>query len=102
MIDGAVEQWLAEEALAHGLVDQVVESGTAMQAAEDMAQAVLQRGARATELTKMMIGAAEGEERERVIESLAGALAAGSDELAEGLAAFREKRKPDFSKGDTE
>ncbi|MCJ8309655.1 MAG: enoyl-CoA hydratase/isomerase family protein [Rhizobiaceae bacterium] len=96
------EVFTAEEALAHGLVDQVVESGTAMQAAEDMAQAVLQRGARATELTKMMIGAAEGEERERVIESLAGALAAGSDELAEGLAAFREKRKPDFSKGDTE
>ena len=96
------EVFTADEALAHGLVDQVVESGTAMQAAEDMAQAVLQRGARATELTKMMIGAAEGEERERVIESLAGALAAGSDELAEGLAAFREKRKPDFSKGDTE
>ena len=96
------EVFTADEALAHGLVDQVVESGTAMQAAENVAQAVLQRGPRATELTKMMIGAAEGEERERVIESLAGALAAGSDELAEGLAAFREKRKPDFSKGDTE
>ena len=94
------EVFSADEALALGLVDQVVESGAAMAAAENAAQMVLQRGSRATELTKMMINAAEGEERERVIESLAGALAAGSDELAEGLNAFREKRKPDFSKGE--
>lgn len=94
------EVFAAEEALALGLVDRVVARGEAMQAAEDAAQVVLERGARATELTKMMINASEGEERERVIESLAGALAAGSDELAEGLAAFREKRKPDFSKGE--
>ena len=96
------ELFTAEEALGHGLVDRVVETGEAMKVAEEAAQAVLQRGARATELTKMMINAAEGEERERIVESLAGALAAGSAELAEGLAAFREKRKPDFSKGDDE
>ena len=94
------EVFSADEALTLGLVDQVVESGAAMEAAEIAAQMVLERGSRATELTKMMINAAEGEERERVIESLAGALAAGSDELAEGLNAFREKRKPDFSQGE--
>ena len=44
----------------------------------------------------MLINAAEGEERERVLESLAGAIAAGSEDLAEGLAAFTEKRKPRF------
>ncbi len=49
-------------------------------------------------LTKMMINAAEGEERERVIEAMAGAIAAGSDELSEGLAAFREKRDARFGK----
>lgn len=46
----------------------------------------------------MLINAAEGEERERVLESLAGAIAAASDDLREGLTAFRERRKADFSK----
>ena len=46
----------------------------------------------------MMINAAEGEELERVVEALAGALAAGSPDLAEGLAAFREKRPATFGK----
>ena len=96
------ELFTAEEALAQGLVDRVVEPGEGLKVAEETAQAVLRRGARATELTKMVINAAEGEERERILESLAGALAAGSSELAEGLAAFREKRTPDFAKGDDE
>ena len=48
----------------------------------------------------MMVNAAEGEERERVIEALAGNIAAASDELAEGLAAFREKRPPNFGEGE--
>jgi enoyl-CoA hydratase/carnithine racemase len=47
----------------------------------------------------MMVAAAEGEERERVVEALAGALAAGSAELREGLAAFREKRAPRWEDG---
>lgn len=92
------ETFTAEEALTLGLVDQVVPSGEGSAAAEKVATTVLARGQRATELTKMMINAAEGEERERVIESLAGALAAGSEELAEGLAAFKEKRQPNFRK----
>ena len=50
----------------------------------------------------MLINAAEGEERERVLEALAGAIAAGSDELAEGLAAFREKRPARFGADPTE
>ena len=90
------EVFSAEEAAALGIVDQVVPTGEAMAAAEAAAERVLARGPRATELTKMMVNEAEGEERERVIEALAGTIAAGSDDLAEGLAAFRSKRKPDF------
>jgi enoyl-CoA hydratase len=90
----------AEQALELGLVDRVVPTGEAMSTAEEIAMTVLKRGPRATELAKMMINAAEGEERERIVESLAGALAAGSDELEEGLSAFRDKRTPDFGKGD--
>lgn len=91
----------AEEALGLGLVDRVVPTGQGMAEAEAVAQAALSRGPRAVELAKMMIAAAEGEERERVIEALAGTVAAGGAELAEGLAAFRARRKPDFTGEDT-
>lgn len=92
------EVFTAEEALSLGIVDQVVDTGKAMAAAEQVAERVMARGPQATAVTKMMINAAEGEERERVIEAMAGALAAGSDELVEGLTAFREKRAPNFGK----
>ena len=92
------EVFSADEALALGLVDCVAPSGEGLRAAEAVAERVLGRGPRATELTKMMINAAEGEELERVVEALAGALAAGSPDLAEGLAAFREKRPATFGK----
>lgn len=91
----------ADEALSLGIVDAVVDTGAGMAAAEAAAARVIARSPRATELTKLLISAAEGEERERVLEALAGTLAAGSPDLAEGLSAFREKRTPDFGREDT-
>ncbi|MEO6299207.1 MAG: enoyl-CoA hydratase/isomerase family protein [Paracoccaceae bacterium] len=91
------EVFTAEQAMDLGIVDQVVPTGDGMVAARQVAARVMERSARANELTKMLINAAEGEDGERVLESLAGELAAGSADLAEGLAAFREKRKPRFS-----
>ncbi len=90
------EVYTAEEALLLGLVDQVVATGEGQAAAETAAARVLQRAPRATELTKMLINAAEGEENERVVDALAGAAAAASGDLAEGLSAYREKRPPRF------
>lgn len=90
------EVFTAQQALALRLVDHVVPTGKGAELAEEMAQNVLTRSPRATELAKMMINAAEGEERERVIEALAGTIAAGSEDLAEGLSAFREKRPPNY------
>lgn len=90
------EVFSAEQAGSLGIVDQVVGTGEGLAAAEEAANRILHRGPRATELAKMLVNAAEGEERDRVIEALAGALAAGSDDLAEGLAAFREKRPARF------
>ncbi|MBK5932398.1 enoyl-CoA hydratase/carnithine racemase [Rhodovulum imhoffii] len=88
----------AENALAEGLVDKVVGQGEALGAARETAAAVLRRSPLATELTKMLLNAAEGEERERVLESLAGRIAAASADLREGVAAFKEKRPADFTK----
>ena len=91
------EIFSAKEAHEKGIVDEVVATGQGLNRARDIAERVVARGPFATEATKMLINAAEGEERERVMEALAGTAAAHSDDLQEGLAAFREKRKPDFS-----
>ena len=90
------EVFSSEQALALGLVDLIVPTGEGMAAALAAADRVMTRSARATELTKMLINVAEGEEHGRIVEVLAGQIAAGSDELAEGLAAFHAKRKPRF------
>ncbi len=90
------EVFSAEDALALGLVDRVVPTGQGAAAAQKAAASVLQRSPRATELTKMLINVAEGEESERAVEALAGAAAASSDDLPEGLAAYREKRPARF------
>jgi enoyl-CoA hydratase/carnithine racemase len=92
----------ADQALQLGLVDQVVETGSGMAAAEKVADRIINRSARATELSKMLINAAEGEERERVLESMAGAIAAASAELQEGLQAFAEKRAPRYKDVDAD
>jgi len=90
------EVFTASQALSLGIVDRVVDTGQAMAAAQQAAAQILARSPRATELAKMMVNAAEGEERERIIEALAGTIAAGTEDLTEGLAAFREKRNPNF------
>lgn len=90
------ETFTAGEALKLGIVDHVVETGTAMQKSRDMAVKIAARGPVATEITKMLVNAAEGEERERVLEGIAGALAAGTVDLREGVSAFAEKRPPKF------
>ncbi|THF57076.1 enoyl-CoA hydratase/isomerase family protein [Ollibium composti] len=86
----------ADEALRLGLVDAVTESGKGLEHARQVAARVCARGPLATELTKMLVNAAEGEETDRVLDALAGIAVAGSDDLKEGLAAFRAKRLPRF------
>jgi enoyl-CoA hydratase len=86
----------ADAALRLGIVDHNVESGTGMASARQIAMQVRGRAPLATELTKMLVNAAEGEESERVLEAMAGIAAARSEDLQEGLAAFREKRPARF------
>ena len=79
-----------------GLVDKVVLRDAGPQAAQDCAQRIAARGPVATQLVKALINAAEGEDGERALEMAAGAFAATTDDLKEGVAAFRGKRKPEF------
>lgn len=92
------EVYGAEHAERLGLVDKVVPTGESLSSAVELAESLRHRGPVATELVKMMLNAAEGEERERVLDSLAGRVAASQPELKTGLAAFRAREKPDFWK----
>jgi enoyl-CoA hydratase len=87
----------AEEGLRLGLVDEVVGKGDSLTRAAALASEVAKRGPLAVQMVKAMINAAEGEDRDAPIEGLAGALTAYTDDLAEGVAAFRGKRAPNFN-----
>ncbi|MGD9510039.1 MAG: enoyl-CoA hydratase/isomerase family protein [Geminicoccaceae bacterium] len=86
----------AAEALRLGLIDEVVVTGDGMERARTLASTMAQRAPVALQAAKLLINAAEGEEASTAIETLAGALAAGTADAREGVSAFKEKRKPDF------
>lgn len=87
------EVFTAHAAERAGLVDKIASTGKGVEAAEDLVCNLRQRGPVATETVKMLINAAEGEERERVLEALAGRIAAMQPELQIGLAAFKARCK---------
>jgi enoyl-CoA hydratase len=89
-------QFESEEALALGLVDEVVEPGQGLARAEAVARAIAARGPVAVQIVKSMINSAEGEDRDAPIEALAGAFTATTRDLGEGVAAFNDKRSPKF------
>ncbi len=90
------EIFTANEGLALGLVDAVVQRDQALPAAREMAARLMSRGPLATQATKMLINAAEGEEAERPFEALAGHVASASNDLQRGVAAFKAKQEPQF------
>ena len=85
----------ADRALAIGFVAEVAEDANAC--ARDMAERVKPVSPRSVEITKFMIHGAVGEDRAAMIEALGGGSIAASQDKAEGVAAFRAKRKPSFS-----
>src|SRR5271165_5683907 len=80
-----------------GLGDEVTAKGEGVARAEGLAAEIAKRGPLAAQMVKAMINAAEGEDRDAPIEGLAGALTAMTQDLAEGVAAFRDKRVPNFA-----
>ena len=92
----AGEVFDAPTSLSLGLVDKLVPKGESFAAAQAMALQIASRSPSATRLTKLMVNMAEGEEKEAAVEALGGMIAAASSDLAKGLDAFRNKRKPSF------
>ena len=80
-----------------GVVHRVVPAGTALDAALEMATRIAARGPVAVQLTKQLINAAGGEDTAATLEALASGVAAGTQDIREGVASFREKRPPAFS-----
>ena len=85
----------AERALALGFVAEV--SDTPFDTAMTIAARLIETSARATEVAKYMVHAGQGEDTPALIEALASGMTAASADKAEGVAAFRAKRKPDFT-----
>lgn len=85
----------AERALALGFVAEVAEDARA--AADSIAARVCDLSPRAVEITKAMIHAGIGEDPAAMIEALGSAAISASADRAEGVAAFRAKRKASFT-----
>ncbi|MGL4237042.1 enoyl-CoA hydratase/isomerase family protein [Tabrizicola sp.] len=84
----------AERLLSCGFVAEVAEDARA--AAQDIAAKVATLSPRATEITKSMIHAAQGEDHAAMVEALGSAAIAASADRDEGVAAFRAKRPAEF------
>ncbi len=79
-----------------GLVNEVVPRAALMNRAVELAQEIAANAPVAVQLAKQSIDGALGEGAVTALEAMAGALAAGTEDGREGIAAFREKREPRF------
>ncbi|MCE2738355.1 MAG: enoyl-CoA hydratase/isomerase family protein [Rhodobacter sp.] len=85
----------ADRAQACGFVSAVGDDPRALALA--LLDRALSLSPRAVEICKAMIHAAQGEDRGAMVEALGSAAIAATADRDEGVAAFREKRKPEFS-----
>ena len=85
----------ADRALTCGFVAAVSDDPRAE--AEALLARAITLSPRAVEITKSMIHAAVGEDRGAMVEALGSAAIAATDDRAEGVGAFRDKRKPEFT-----
>ncbi|MDF2973079.1 MAG: enoyl-CoA hydratase [Microvirga sp.] len=90
------ETFSAAEACENWIVDHVVDTGQALEAAREYAARVCARGPAAIEISKLMLGVAAGEDNGTAVEALGSILAAKTGDLQEGVAAFTGKRAADF------
>ena len=83
----------ASRALHAGLVHEVVEADGLMARAKALALEMAAKAPISLQLTKQLVNAATGEDKDAVLEAMAGALAASTQDAQEGINSFKEKRK---------
>ena len=88
----------AAEALDYGLVTAVVPQERLMEAADELASAILAKGPLAVQLAKQCIDASLSTDSAsgRLLELLSYSVLASTEDRAEGVQAFLEKRSPEF------
>lgn len=86
----------AVDALASGLVHELASAATLAPRAMTLAREMATKAPVSLQLTKQLINAAAGEDAAVTLEAMAGALAATTEDGAEGVASFREKRAPKY------
>lgn len=86
----------ANTAEAWGLLQQTAEPELLSDAAAEFTAVLRKAGPVAQRLGKQLVSAFENKTNSEVLEAFAGALTATTEDLAEGIAAFREKRSINF------
>ncbi|MTH99053.1 enoyl-CoA hydratase/isomerase family protein [Roseibium sp. RKSG952] len=84
----------AARCVALGFAAEVAEDP--IEKAREVASRLAETSPRATEAAKYMVHAAVGEDRSAMIEALGGGMIGASNDKVEGIAAFANKRKPNF------
>ena len=82
----------ADRALASGLVHEVVPAEQVMTRALALAAEMASKAPVSLQLTKQLVNAAAGEDTAATLEAMAGALSATTQDGAEGVRSFRDKR----------
>lgn len=85
----------ASRAREAGFLNEVV-AADALARAMEIAQRAARLAPRAVEIAKLVLNAEIGEGREAALDALAGGLAATTEDKAEGVRSFAEKRPPKF------